>query len=120
MHPNLLIAWERKVVHHFQSFCDGLDALQIPYTINPVLVRGLDYYGHTVFEWVTDQLGSQATVCAGGRYDILVEQLGGNATPAAGFALGIERIILLMETLNLLKQEKKKNLYLLLQLMNRQ
>ncbi|KTC93270.1 histidine--tRNA ligase [Legionella cincinnatiensis] len=94
---------------HFQSFCDGLDALKISYEVNPVLVRGLDYYGYTVFEWVTDRLGSQATVCAGGRYDILVEQLGGNPTPAAGFALGIERIYLLMETLNLLKQEEKKN-----------
>lgn len=90
---------------HFQAFCDGLDALNIPYTINPVLVRGLDYYGHTVFEWVTDKLGSQATICAGGRYDILVEQLGGSATPAAGFALGIERIVLLMETLELLKHK---------------
>jgi histidyl-tRNA synthetase len=67
----------------------------------------LDYYGHTVFDWVTDKLGSQATVCAGGRYDILVEQLGGSATPAAGFALGIERILLLMETLNL--SEKNMN-----------
>lgn len=86
---------------HFDSFCAGLDLLNIPYTINPVLVRGLDYYGHTVFEWVTDKLGSQATVCAGGRYDKLVEQLGGAATPAVGFALGFERIILLMETLNL-------------------
>ncbi|KTD54434.1 histidyl-tRNA synthetase [Legionella sainthelensi] len=94
---------------HFQSFCEGLDALNISYEINPVLVRGLDYYGHTVFEWVTDKLGSQATVCAGGRYDILVEQLGGNPTPAAGFALGIERIYLLMETLSLLKLDEKKN-----------
>jgi histidyl-tRNA synthetase len=85
---------------HFQSFCDGLDLLKIPYVINPVLVRGLDYYGHTVFEWVTDQLGSQATICAGGRYDKLVEQLGGSSTPAVGFALGMERIVLLMETLN--------------------
>ncbi len=84
---------------HFQALCDGLTALGIPYTINPVLVRGLDYYGHTVFEWVTRHLGSQATVCAGGRYDLLVEQLGGTSTAAVGFALGIERIILLMETL---------------------
>lgn len=88
---------------HFQSLCTGLDALNIPYTINPVLVRGLDYYGHTVFEWVTDKLGSQSAICAGGRYDILVEQLGGAPTPAVGFALGLERIILLMETLNLFK-----------------
>jgi histidyl-tRNA synthetase len=90
---------------HFQSVCEGLDLLNIPYVINPVLVRGLDYYGHTVFEWVTDKLGSQATVCAGGRYDKLVEQLGGSSTSAVGFALGIERIILLMETLNLLEEK---------------
>lgn len=107
--PKLIDVLGEKSRAHFQSFCDGLDALKISYEINPVLVRGLDYYGHTVFEWVTDKLGSQATVCAGGRYDILIEQLGGNPTPAAGFALGIERIYLLMETLNLLKQEEKKN-----------
>lgn len=93
---------------HFKSFCDGLNTLGIPYVINPVLVRGLDYYGHTVFEWVTDKLGSQSTVCAGGRYDILVEQLGGSPTPAAGFALGIERIVLLMEQLNLLQPSSHK------------
>lgn len=86
---------------HFESFCKGLELLNIPYVINPVLVRGLDYYGHTVFEWVTDKLGSQATICAGGRYDKLVEQLGGSPTPAVGFALGVERIVLLMETLGL-------------------
>jgi len=85
---------------HFESFCEGLELLKIPYVINPVLVRGLDYYGHTVFEWVTDKLGSQATICAGGRYDKLVEQLGGSETPAVGFALGFERIVLLMELLN--------------------
>jgi histidyl-tRNA synthetase len=84
---------------HFESFCEGLELLKIPYVINPVLVRGLDYYGHTVFEWVTDKLGSQATICAGGRYDKLVEQLGGSETPAVGFALGFERIVLLMELL---------------------
>lgn len=107
--PKLIDVLGEKSKAHFQAFCDGLDALNIPYVINPVLVRGLDYYGHTVFEWVTDKLGSQATICAGGRYDILVEQLGGHATPAAGFALGIERIILLMETLNLVQQEVEKN-----------
>ncbi|CAM2758648.1 histidyl-tRNA synthetase [Legionella steigerwaltii] len=107
--PKLIDALDEKSREHFQSFCEGLDALRVPYVINPVLVRGLDYYGHTVFEWVTDKLGSQATICAGGRYDILVEQLGGNPTPAVGFALGIERIYLLMETLALLKEESKKN-----------
>ncbi len=68
-------------------------------SINPRLVRGLDYYTHTVFEWVTDALGSQGTVCAGGRYDGLVEQLGGRATPGAGFAIGVDRLVLLHEAL---------------------
>ncbi|WP_298624418.1 histidine--tRNA ligase [uncultured Legionella sp.] len=106
--PKLIDTLGEQSKFHFTSFCAGLDALNIPYTINPVLVRGLDYYGHTVFEWVTDKLGSQATICAGGRYDLLVEQLGGTPTPAAGFALGIERIVLLMETLNLLEQKKQQ------------
>ncbi len=86
---------------HFADLCTGLDKLNIAYTINPLLVRGLDYYGHTVFEWVTDKLGSQATICAGGRYDKLVEHLGGSPTPAVGFALGIERLLLLRETLDI-------------------
>lgn len=107
--PKLIDVLEDTSRAHFQSFCSGLDALNIPYTINPTLVRGLDYYGHTVFEWVTDKLGSQSTVCAGGRYDILVEQLGGTATPAAGFALGIERILLLMETLELPRQKNESD-----------
>ena len=71
----------------------GVQALGIEYTINPRLVRGLDYYNHTVFEWMTDQLGSQGTICGGGRYDPLIEILGGRATPAAGFAIGSERVI---------------------------
>ncbi len=98
--PKLIDTLSTESKAHFDAFCKGLDLLKIPYVINPVLVRGLDYYGHTVFEWVTDKLGSQATICAGGRYDKLVEQLGGSPTPAVGFALGIERIILLMEILN--------------------
>lgn len=112
--PKLIDVLEGKSREHFQAFCDGLTALQIPYTIKPFLVRGLDYYGHTVFEWVTDKLGSQATVCAGGRYDVLVEQLGGTPTPAAGFALGIERILLLMETLNSIAlPEKRDSLFII-------
>ncbi|CEG57013.1 histidine--tRNA ligase [Legionella fallonii] len=112
--PKLIDILEGRSREHFQAFCDGLTALRIPYTINPSLVRGLDYYGHTVFEWVTDKLGSQATVCAGGRYDILVEQLGGAATSAAGFALGIERILLLMETLNSVTlPEKNESLFII-------
>jgi len=82
---------------HFQQLCALLDAAGVAYQVNPRLVRGLDYYGRTVFEWVTDQLGAQGTVCAGGRYDALVEYLGGNATPAVGFAMGLERLIALLE-----------------------
>ncbi|WP_455232118.1 histidine--tRNA ligase [Geopseudomonas aromaticivorans] len=85
---------------HFAGLKARLDAAGIPYVLNPKLVRGLDYYGKTVFEWTTDQLGSQGTVCAGGRYDGLVEQLGGKPTPAVGFAMGIERLVLLIETLD--------------------
>ena len=84
---------------HFAELRSLLDAVGIPYEINPRLVRGLDYYGLTVFEWVTDKLGSQGTVCAGGRYDGLVEQLGGKPAPAVGFAMGLERLLLLIETL---------------------
>lgn len=82
---------------HFNQLKALLDAAGLSYEVNPRLVRGLDYYSHTVFEWVTDALGAQGTVCAGGRYDGLVEQLGGRATPAVGFAMGIERLILLLE-----------------------
>ena len=82
---------------HFATLCAGLDAAAVPYVVNPRLVRGLDYYVRTVFEWVTDALGAQGTVCAGGRYDGLVEQLGGRPTAACGFALGVERLIALLE-----------------------
>jgi len=81
---------------HLAAVCAVLDAAGLPYRINPRLVRGLDYYNLTVFEWVTDQLGSQGTVCGGGRYDGLFEQLGGKPTPAIGFGLGIERLLLLL------------------------
>ncbi len=82
---------------HFDAICAGLDAVGVAYVINPRLVRGLDYYARTVFEWVTDRLGAQGTVCAGGRYDGLVEQLGGHATTAVGFAMGVERLVALLE-----------------------
>lgn len=88
---------------HFSQLRELLDAVGIKYTINPRLVRGLDYYNRTVFEWVTSSLGSQGTVLAGGRYDGLVAQLGGKDTPAVGFAMGLERIVLLLETLELNK-----------------
>ncbi len=84
---------------HFDGLRRLLDALDIRYVVNPRLVRGLDYYTHTVFEWITDALGSQGTVCAGGRYDGLVEQLGGRPTTGAGFAIGVDRVVLLHEAL---------------------
>ncbi|SUO95871.1 histidine--tRNA ligase [Suttonella ornithocola] len=97
---------------HFSEVCALLDALEIKYIINPRLVRGLDYYCHTVIEWTTQELGAQGTICAGGRYDGLVEQLGGKSTPAAGFAFGIERILLLAQKFGAFKPIKT-DLYLL-------
>ena len=93
---------------HFSELTGILDAAGIAYEINPRLVRGLDYYCKTVFEWVTDKLGAQGTVCAGGRYDGLVQQLGGRPTPAVGFAMGVERLILLLETLNLIPESVRQ------------
>ncbi|KJG02453.1 histidine--tRNA ligase [Photobacterium angustum] len=84
---------------HFEGLCELLDAAGIKYQVNERLVRGLDYYNRTVFEWITESLGAQGTVCGGGRYDGLVEQLGGKATPSVGFAMGLERLVLLMEAL---------------------
>ncbi|MBI3771704.1 MAG: histidine--tRNA ligase [Gammaproteobacteria bacterium] len=81
---------------HFEQLCAILDAVGIAYEVNPRLVRGLDYYNKTVFEWTTRRLGAQGTVCAGGRFDGLVEQLGGRATPALGFAMGVERLVELL------------------------
>ncbi|NDD46085.1 MAG: histidine--tRNA ligase [Synechococcaceae bacterium WB9_4xB_025] len=83
----------------FAQVCSGLAALGIPFALNPRLVRGLDYYSHTAFEITSDQLGAQATVCGGGRYDGLVEQLGGASTPAIGWAIGLERLVLLLSQL---------------------
>lgn len=85
---------------HFSGLCEFLDLAGITYTVNPRLVRGLDYYNRTVFEWVTTRLGSQGTVCGGGHYDSLVEQLGGRPTPAVGFAMGLERLVLLVQAVN--------------------
>ncbi len=82
---------------HFARVLALLDAAGVCYTINPTLVRGLDYYNHTVFEWITDELGSQGTVCGGGRYDGLTAHLGGTSIPGIGFAIGVERLLLLME-----------------------
>ncbi|WP_455207959.1 histidine--tRNA ligase [Kaarinaea lacus] len=91
--PKLHSHLDQESIEHFQTLQLLLDKVGIAYRVNPRLVRGLDYYNKTVFEWVTTQLGAQGTVCAGGRYDGLVEQLGGKPVPAAGFALGLERII---------------------------
>ncbi|MEN8175054.1 MAG: histidine--tRNA ligase [Pseudomonadota bacterium] len=95
--PRLLNHLGEESRRHFDWLCEQLDTMGIPYRVNARLVRGLDYYVGTVFEWMTGALGAQGTVCAGGRYDGLVEQLGGRLTPACGFALGVERIIALLE-----------------------
>ncbi len=95
--------------NHFSRLRALLDAAGIEYTVNQRLVRGLDYYGKTVFEWITDSLGAQGTVCAGGRYDGLVEQLGGKPTVAVGFAMGLERLILMLETLDLIPAHVNNN-----------
>lgn len=97
--PRLIDNLDETSKTHFEQLCSTLDALGINYQVNPSLVRGLDYYNRTVFEWVTDLLGAQGTVCAGGRYDNLVSQLGGKPTPAVGFAMGIERLVLLIESI---------------------
>lgn len=99
--PKLIDCLDEDSAKHFQGLCERLDNLGIEYRVNPALVRGLDYYNRTVFEWVTDSLGAQGTVCAGGRYDGLVEQLGGKSTQGVGFAVGIERLILMLQTLEL-------------------
>jgi histidyl-tRNA synthetase len=95
--PKLLDYLGEESLAHFEGLKKILDANNVQYTVNPRLVRGLDYYNRTVFEWVTDALGSQGTVCAGGRYDPLIETFGGKATPGVGFAMGIERLIELMK-----------------------
>ena len=98
--PKLLDYLDDESREHFAQLCGLLDAVGIQYEINPKLVRGLDYYNKTVFEWVTSALGAQGTVCGGGRYDGLVEQLGGHATSGIGFAMGLERLVLLVQEVN--------------------
>lgn len=113
--PTLSEYLDEESREHFAKITSLLDSLEITYTINPRLVRGLDYYGRTVFEWVTQSLGAQGTVCAGGRYDGLVEELGGKPTPAVGFAMGLERLALMLEELNLLPEDinRSADVYLL-------
>lgn len=101
-------SWDR-----FASLCELLSSFGISYRLNPYLVRGMDYYSHTVFEWVTQELGSQGTVCAGGRYDGLVAQLGGKPQAAVGCAFGLERLIILMNDLNKNIPENNQLIYLL-------
>ena len=109
--PKLSEYLDEESKEHFAGLCELLDAAGIKYQVNERLVRGLDYYNRTVFEWVTESLGAQGTVCAGGRYDGLVEQLGGKATPAVGFAMGVERLVLLMETLELTNVRRPVDAY---------
>jgi histidyl-tRNA synthetase len=99
--PKLLDFLGEASLAHFDAVRAMLDAVGLQYRVNPRLVRGMDYYNLTVFEWVTDQLGSQGTVCGGGRYDGLIEQLGGKSAPAVGFGLGIERLLLLLQELKI-------------------
>jgi len=110
--PSLMDTLGEESLAYFKTICDQLTVLGIEYKVNTRLVRGLDYYSHLVFEWVTESLGAQGTVCAGGRYDALVEQLGGKATTAIGFAMGMERLILLISENE--KIESNMDCYMLL------
>ena len=110
--PQLFDYLDEDSLKHFASLRAVLDAAGVAYTVNPRLVRGLDYYNKTVFEWVTNALGAQGTVCAGGRYDGLVTQLGGQATPAVGFAIGLERLVLLLDTLQQQNDSSEADIYL--------
>ena len=112
--PKLIEHLDEESKQDFEILCTTLDDAGVKYKINPRLVRGLDYYSKTVFEWITDKLGAQGTVCAGGRFDGLVEQLGGKATPAIGFALGIERLIELLEIHEDVQRENSLKVYFVL------
>jgi len=110
--PKLMDELDADALAHFEAVKAGLDRAGIGYRINPRLVRGLDYYNFTVFEWVTDRLGAQGTVCAGGRYDGLVAQLGGKSAPACGFAMGIERLLVMMQEAGLAPDVNGPDVYL--------
>ncbi len=111
--PELMAHLGDDSLAHFKALTTSLDDLGVSYELNPRLVRGLDYYSLTVFEWVTDELGSQGTVCAGGRYDGLIEQLGGKPNHAVGFAMGMERLLDLLETGNEIPVRKPVDAYLI-------
>jgi histidyl-tRNA synthetase len=100
---------------HFAELRAGLDAIGIPYTVNPRLVRGLDYYSRTVFEWITDALGSQDAVCSGGRYDGLIAQMGGEPTPAIGWAMGMERVVELVRLAGQVPERKAADVFVMAQ-----
>jgi len=112
--PKLIDHLDDTSIEHFEQLKSHLDDLGITYVINPNLVRGLDYYNRTVFEWVTSELGAQGTVCAGGRYDGLVEQIGGTATPAVGFAMGVERLTALLMDHNKVPTLAQPDVYVVL------
>lgn len=103
--PKLMDNLDDESRKHYNDFINYLECLNIPFQVDTKLVRGLDYYNRTVFEWTTNELGSQGAICAGGRYDSLVELMGGKPTPGVGFAIGIERIVLLLQKLDLLIPE---------------
>ena len=109
--PKMIDHLDNESQEHFTILKNYLDSLDIPYEVNPKLVRGLDYYNQTVFEWISNDLGSQGTICGGGRYDGLVEKMGGNPTPAIGFAMGLERIALLIQDKNTQLVNKRCQLY---------
>ncbi|HXF07583.1 MAG TPA: histidine--tRNA ligase [Candidatus Acidoferrales bacterium] len=110
--PSLLDSLDDVSRAHFEGLCRLLDGAGVSYTHNPRLVRGLDYYTHTVFEWITDRLGAQDAVCSGGRYDGLVSRLGGRETPAVGFALGMERVIALLDQADYVPPSSAPDCYL--------
>ncbi|WP_319557331.1 histidine--tRNA ligase [Thiomicrorhabdus sp.] len=112
--PKLIDHLDDESVEHFEKLKAHLDDLGIDYVVNPNLVRGLDYYNRTVFEWVTTELGAQGTVCAGGRYDGLVEQIGGKSTPAVGFAMGIERLAALLMDHDKVPPQAQPDIYMVL------
>ena len=109
--PKMIDHLDNESKEHFNILKNYLESLDIPYEVNPKLVRGLDYYNQTVFEWISNDLGSQGTICGGGRYDGLVEKMGGTPTPAIGFAMGLERIALLIQDKNSQLVNKRCQLY---------
>ncbi|GMR07489.1 MAG: histidine--tRNA ligase [Gammaproteobacteria bacterium] len=112
--PVMIDHLDEESKQHFERLLGYLDDVGIRYDISPKLVRGLDYYGKTVFEWITDSLGAQGTICAGGRFDGLVEQLGGRKTPAMGFAIGIERMVALLEETGVAPGKNSPHAYLVM------